>query len=203
MKKTLFVFIIFLLVSPFTFAQDSKEKDLKMVEGMVNNTITIVFDLLKNKSLEQGVRNQKIIDEMVPFFDFSRMSINSLGKKNYKKLKKAKRKEYKKAFIKSSQEYVTSKLNLFTDQTIEFKKAVFVKKRISVETVLISDNDKYDITFKFYKSKRKGWIVYDVILLGVSLTKSYRSQFSEALRSIGIDGLIAQLNKAGGMSVAK
>jgi len=199
--KKIVIIIVLLMVSPFTFAQNSQE-DLKFVEKLIQDKITIIFDdLLRNKSLDQEVRNQKVIDELIPLFDFSLMSRLSLGKA-YKKLSKAKREEFKKAFIKSSQEFLISKLNLFTDETVEFKKAFFAKKRIHVETVLISNNDKYDITYKLYKSKQ-GWKVYDAQFLGVSLMQSYRTQFSSVLKSGGIDDLIAKLNKAGGIAVTK
>ena len=37
------------------------------------------------------------------------------------------------------------------------------------------------------------WLVYDVVIDGVSLITNYRSQFATEVRRSGIDGLIASL----------
>jgi phospholipid transport system substrate-binding protein len=39
----------------------------------------------------------------------------------------------------------------------------------------------------------EGWKVYDIVVDGISLVLTYRSQFEEAARSGGMDGLIKQL----------
>jgi phospholipid transport system substrate-binding protein len=39
-----------------------------------------------------------------------------------------------------------------------------------------------------------GWKVYDVIVGGVSLVTNYRDEFSEQIKSGGIDGLIKTLD---------
>ena len=40
-----------------------------------------------------------------------------------------------------------------------------------------------------------GWKAYDVIVAGVSLVTNYRDEFSDTVKSSGVDGLIAALNK--------
>jgi len=45
-----------------------------------------------------------------------------------------------------------------------------------------------------------GWKIYDIVIDGVSLVATYRSQFAQVVRNGGIDGLIArleQMNEAG------
>ena len=39
----------------------------------------------------------------------------------------------------------------------------------------------------------EGWKVYDIVVDGISLVLTYRSQFDQAVRQSGIDGLIKQL----------
>ena len=39
------------------------------------------------------------------------------------------------------------------------------------------------------------WQVYDVVIDGVSLVSTYRSNFSSQIRRIGLDGVIAWLDR--------
>ena len=48
--------------------------------------------------------------------------------------------------------------------------------------------------YKMYKSK-KDWKIYDIEIQGVSIIRSYRSQFSEVLESGSIDDLLQKLEK--------
>jgi phospholipid transport system substrate-binding protein len=38
-----------------------------------------------------------------------------------------------------------------------------------------------------------GWKIYDIVVDGISLVLTYRSQFEEAARNSGVEGLITQL----------
>ena len=38
-----------------------------------------------------------------------------------------------------------------------------------------------------------GWKIYDIVVDGISLVLTYRSQFEEAARNNGVEGLITQL----------
>ena len=40
-----------------------------------------------------------------------------------------------------------------------------------------------------------GWKIYDIVVDGISLVLTYRSQFDEAARNSGVEGLISQLQQ--------
>jgi len=63
-----------------------------------------------------------------------------------------------------------------------------------VETDLISGNSTISMLFKFFKSCN-GWKLYDLEIEGVSLIKTYRSQFDEVLCKGTIDDLLLKLEK--------
>ena len=48
--------------------------------------------------------------------------------------------------------------------------------------------------YKFYNSKQ-GWKIYDIEIQGISLVRTYRSQFDSVLRDGTIDDLILKLEK--------
>ncbi len=194
--RTLIISIILAL----GFALPSMAGELSEVKDIVETNIKIVIKLVKDKSLEKQVRNKKIIDTVVPFFDFDFMAKVCLEKKHRKKLSKAELKKFTDLFVTRLQESFLEKLDLYTDEEVVIEKAKKVKKRIHVVTYLVSKGDKMEMNFKFKKTK-KGWKVYDLEILGVSMVLTYRSQFSGFLKEKSMDDLIKKLSQTGSFGV--
>jgi len=192
MKAIILVLISFLFLAQPLMA-DSKQEVSKLVE----EKITEVMDLLKNEQLDVAQRNERVVKALTPILDFSRMAKLSLGKKYWKPLKKSKRKEYSKLFIKQVQDSLLEKLGLYTDEKVVLKEAkVIKKKKIYVVAELISQDSKIDLLFKFYKSK-KGWKAYDLEILGVSIIQTYRTQFHSIMKRGGIQLLLSKMRESG------
>ena len=122
----------------------------------------------------------------------------SLGKKHWKALSKAKRKEFSELFVKRLKESYLDKLDLYTDEEIVVDEAKLTKKnRVEVLTYLVSKEDKKEMIYKLYKSKKKEWMVYDVDILGVSIVQTYRSQFSGILKKESMEQLMERLRSTG------
>ena len=65
---------------------------------------------------------------------------------------------------------------------------------------LVSDDEKLEIVYKFYKPKRQkeskhSWLIYDVEILGVSILKTDKAQFKEFLQTKSIYELMDLLAK--------
>ena len=181
---------LFLLFGFVPFGQADEATEItKMAKEKVNNIITY----LRNTSLEKETRNKKIIDEVNTMFDFQLMARLSLGKK-WKKIKKKQRKEFVKVFVKRIQQSYLEKLDLYTDEEVIIGDAKQTKKKRAVlTTYLVSEDDKKEMIYKFRKHKKRGWLVYDVNILGVSFIQTYRSQFSGVLKNKTMDELIEDL----------
>lgn len=181
---------LFLLFGFVPFGQADEAAEItKMAKEKVNNIITY----LRDTSLEKETRNKKIIDEVNTMFDFQLMARLSLGKK-WKKIKKKQRKEFVKVFVKRIQRSYLEKLDLYTDEEVIIGDAKQTKKKRAVlTTYLVSEDDKKEMIYKFRKHKKRGWVVYDVDILGVSFIQTYRSQFSGVLKNKSMDELIEDL----------
>jgi len=181
---------LFLLFGFVPFGQADEATEItKMAKEKVNNIITY----LRDTSLEKETRNKKIIDEVNTMFDFQLMARLSLGKK-WKKIKKKQRKEFVKVFVKRIQRSYLEKLDLYTDEEVIIGDAKQTKKKRAVlTTYLVSEDDKKEMIYKFRKHKKRGWVVYDVDILGVSFIQTYRSQFSGVLKNKSMDELIEDL----------
>ena len=122
----------------------------------------------------------------------------SLGKKHWKALSKAKRKEFSELFVKRLKDSYLDKLDLYTDEEIVVDEAKLTKKnRVEVLTYLVSKEDKKEMIYKLYKSKKKEWMVYDVDILGVSIVQTYRSQFSGILKKKSMEQLMERIRSTG------
>ena len=60
---------------------------------------------------------------------------------------------------------------------------------------MVSADNRIGILYKLYDSKKKGWQIYDVEVEGVSLIRSYKTQFDEILRHGTISDLLVKLEK--------
>ena len=181
---------LFLLFGFVPFGQADEAAEItKMAKEKVNNIITY----LRDTSLEKETRNKQIIAEVNTMFDFQLMALLSLGKQ-WKKTKKRQRKEFVKVFVKRIQQSYLEKLDLYTDEEVIIGDAKQTKKKRAVlTTYLVSEDDKKEMIYKFRKHKKRGWLVYDVNILGVSFIQTYRSQFSGVLKNKSMDELIEDL----------
>ena len=131
-------------------------------------------------------------------FDFSLMARLSLGKKHWKSLTKEKRKEFSNLFVERLKLSYLEKLDLYTDEEVVVDEARLTKKkRVEVLTYLVTKDDKKEMIYKLYKTKKKGWMVYDVDVLGVSIVQTYRSQFSGVLKKETMEQLMERMRSAG------
>lgn len=197
--KNLIVAALF-SIGAILFVQPAAADEKSDVLKITSERIAKVIALLKNTALDKKERNERIVAVINPLFDFRRMARLSLGKKHWVKMTRAQKKEFSALFVKRLQESYLEKLELYTDEKVVIENAKQVKKRIHVLTRLVSKDDKKDMVYKFYKSKR-GWRVYDVVILGVSVVQTYRSQFNGLLRKGTMEDILKRLRVTGGFKI--
>ena len=88
------------------------------------------------------------------------------------------------------------KLSLYSDEKIVYKATIKVGKKIRIPTDLISKGSKISMLYKLYKAKN-GWRIYDIEIQGVSIIRTYRSQFDQVLRKGTFNDLLLELEKLG------
>lgn len=174
--------------------------DTAEIKNLLKGKIDIVVQLLQEKNIDKKKRNEKILETVSPIFDFPRMAKLSLGKKHWTGISGEKRKEFSDLFVKQLKASYLEKLELYSNEEIVVEEAKRVKSRIHIITHLVSKDDKKEMVYKFYKSKH-GWKIYDVVMLGVSIVQTYRSQFDGVLKKETFDDLLRKLKKAGEFSV--
>ena len=188
--------LIFLLMLCFTSSAPLAD-EVSEIRAMTKEKVDIVINILKDISLSKNEKKEGILETIDGLFDFSLMARLSLGKKHWKSLSKAKRKEFSELFVERLKLSYLEKLDLYTDEEVVVDEARMTKKnRVEVLTYLVTKDDKKEMIYKLYKTKKKGWMVYDVDVLGVSIVQTYRSQFSGVLKKETMEQLMERMRSA-------
>lgn len=156
-----------------------------------------VITVLKDKSLSDNDKIDKIFAVFDPFFDFNQMAKIALSKR-YKNLTDEQRTAFGEAFERRLKASYVDKLLGYTDQEIIFKDASKPNVgRYWLNGELLSGGETYGFVYKFYDAKERGWLIYDVEILGVSILQTYRSQFDSLMENESFESLLGKLNQSG------
>ena len=116
----------------------------------------------------------------------------TLGRKYWPRLTKEERKEFTDLFIRQLQASYFDKVELFSDDKVEFGEPVAQKKKFYLLTKILAKDEPIKLAYKLYKSKT-GWKVYDVEIQDVSIVKSYGLQYSQVLREGTVEDLLTKM----------
>ena len=187
------VYIAIILIFSTTQAMAVKEKD---IEVKMKSDISKITALIRDNKIKKDKKIKKISAIVNEVFDYKLMSKISLGKR-WKTLSKTEKSTFIDSFTLKLKASYVDKLMLYTSGNISVGELKKLKpNRIKLYTKLTRNNSKYDITYKFYKNRKKQeWFIYDVEVTGVSIIKTYRNQFSEFLSTKKFKDLLKELNK--------
>jgi len=168
--------------------------DQQSAEALLKHNLAAVFEVLQRQDLDQDAKNRLIIDIVNPMFDFSLMAKLALGRKYWPALSPAQRESFTQLFIQRLRASYLERLALYTDEKVVYEPSVEIKQKVHIPTYLVSKDKKISILYKFYHSE-PDWRIYDLEIQGVSLIRSYRSQFHEILQTGTFDDLMTKLEK--------
>ena len=189
MIRILYIFLGLLILSQPLMADDKRD-----AEEIVKSKLDAVFAVLQKKDLDQQARKKEINEIVTPMFDFGLMAKLSLGRKHWPNLTREKKEKFTQLYIELLKTSYLDKLALYTDDEVIFEPPAQVKKKVRIPTQLVSKDRKTSILYKLYKPA-DDWKVYDLEIQGVSIIRSYRSQFGEILQSGTIDDLLLKMEK--------
>lgn len=189
MMRILYIFLSLLILSPPVMADDKRD-----AEEIVKGKLDAVFTVLQKQDLDQQAKKREINEIVTPMFDFALMAKLTLGRKHWPNLPREKKEKFTELYIELLKTSYLDKLALYTDEKVIFDPPVQVKKKVHIPTQLISKDRKTSILYKLYKSAND-WKVYDLEIQGVSVIRSYRSQFGEILQNGTIDDLLRKMEK--------
>jgi len=182
------IFIIVLLTSTSLLAAD-----FSTPKGRVQDSVDKVISILKNKSLDQEARWQKIGEVIEDGFDFRSMSQSVLAT-NWKKASMEERARFTEFFSQYIEETYRSRIESYTDEEVIYKDEVIRGSRAVVETVIKTKSTEIPVNYKLKKNDGE-WYAYDVVVEGVSLVNNYRNTFAVIVKNEGMDGLLLDIQR--------
>lgn len=190
MKILSYAVLSVLILSQSVMADDKIAAE-KLLKSKLNAAITV----LQKKNAALQVKSNEIDEIMSPMFDFSLMAKLTLGRKYWPKLTTQNKEKFTELFTELLKSSYLQKLTLYTNEKIMYESPILSKKKIQIPTYLISLDKKTSILYKLYKSEND-WKIYDIEIQGVSLIRSYRSQFIQILQTGTIEDLLLKLENS-------
>jgi phospholipid transport system substrate-binding protein len=185
------VVVVSLLLLVLGAAPVQAATPLETVRGEVNK----VLEVLRNKSLKEEVKREKLRVIYGEMFDQEELSKWCLGP-NWKKLSEAQRQEFLPLFQQVLEKTYGDRILAYSDEKIVFDKEVpIAKNRVEVKTRAVTKSKEIPMHYRVFQDKSGTWKVYDVVVENVSLVMNYRSQFNEILAKGTPDELLEILRK--------
>jgi phospholipid transport system substrate-binding protein len=137
-----------------------------------------------------------IEQSVVPYFDFTLMAGQVLGR-YWRGANADQRKQFTEAFKQLLTNTYAAVFGRYENQTVEVLAA---QSTGSADRAVVPTNIKTPgeqdirVDYRVYRSQGK-WLVYDVVVDGISLLINYRSEYARILQQQSLDTLIARLEE--------
>ncbi|HXX80555.1 MAG TPA: ABC transporter substrate-binding protein [Thermodesulfovibrionales bacterium] len=192
MKKYLMSIVLFFwVVIPFPVFAGVPLDTVKM-------HVDKVLDVLRDPSLKaessKKLKRDKIRAIAETMFDFTELSKRTLAQ-NWSTFSPEQQKEFIGLYKSLLEDTYADKIMMYTDEKILFTKEVpLTEKTVEVQSTVIRKTDEIPMNYRVIQ-KEGAWVVYDVVVEGVSLINNYRSQFREILVNKPPESLLETLRK--------
>lgn len=166
------------------------EGPTETVKGVVDEVIRI----LKDPSLksQKKLRRDRIKQAVDRRFDYQEMARRSLAA-NWRSLSASQRREFVRLFGELLEASYSDKIMNYSGEKVHYDKAIMDGPDYAeVRTVVLRKNDRIPMNYRLML-KPQGWMVYDVVIEGVSLVSNYRSQFRQVIRESSYQELVRRL----------
>ena len=187
MKKALAALGFWFFVTP-GLAQDTSP------DALVKNVTLEVVELITKEKGNRAKIVSVIEEKVLPHFNFTAMTALAMGQ-NWGKASPEQKKRLTEEFRTLLVRTYASALAAYSEQKFDFRplRAKPTDTDVTVNVRVLQPGGQ-PVTLDYSMEKTaNGWKVYDVMVGGVSLVANYRTEFANAVRSSGIDGLIKDL----------
>ncbi len=192
--KNLLLVTLFLLAPFFSVLAENPGLLLEKNTKELLETLNTEGDALN----QDDVRLSALVDEKVlPVIDFEAMSKLTLAK-HWKKASNEQRIAFVNVYKGLLAKTYTKSLTDFAGKDIKFfpNKTKIDGKYASVFSEYVPGNGQSNKKVKYSMRLKDGnWLVYDIVIDGLSFIKNYRTTFGKEIQKNGLDALIERLSK--------
>lgn len=157
----------------------------------VRTSVEAILEVLRNEQLDTPARREQMREAINGRFDFHAMSQRTLAT-NWKKATDQEQEKFVELFSRLIENSYVGKIESYTNEKVEYPGTKVKGRKAVVDTLIITASADIPVNYKLYR-KGEEWLVYDVIIEGVSLISNYRSSYQEIVKKEGIPGLLAKM----------
>jgi phospholipid transport system substrate-binding protein len=180
---------LFALIGLFIAAQA-----IANVTNEVKKSVDEVVKIVSNKEMKKNEhkRRQALKQAISVIFDYSEMAKRSLGR-HWNQRTSAERKHFIDLYATLLENSYADKIESYHNERI-----VYVSESMDGDfsevrsNIITAKHDEFSLNYRLIKENGK-WMVYDVVIEGVSLVSNYRSQFNRVISQHGYGELLKKL----------
>jgi phospholipid transport system substrate-binding protein len=167
---------------------------LNGVTDEVKKTVDEVVRIVSDKEMKKNdqKRRQALKKSISTIFDYNEMAKRSLGK-HWNQRSAAEKKQFVDLFASLLENSYAGKIESYNNEKIVYLKESIDSDHAEVKSkVVTAKRDEFTLDYRMINQKGK-WMVYDVVIEGVSLVSNYRTQFNKIITSNGYPELVKKL----------
>ncbi len=175
--------ILFLATNAFAGVTDD-------VKSVVDDVVRIVSD--KDMKKNDQKRRQALKKSISTIFDYNEMAKRSLGK-HWNQRSAAEKKQFSELFASLLENSYSGKIESYNNEKIVYLKEIIDGDHAEVKSkVVTTKRDEFTLDYRMI-NQNGTWMVYDVVIEGVSLVSNYRTQFNKIITTDGYPVLVKKL----------
>ncbi len=157
------------------------DNELDKTKDALETTLNQLLDVLHkdNKTAPYSVKKEQILEILNQRFSFDVIIQRSLGR-NWNKLNDTEKDQVYSLITDLVLQTYTQELQDGPRPKLTFNEPKVVSSsKIEIDSIVLLNESKINISYRLANIKGRGWQVYDVLVEGVSMVSNYRKQFDE------------------------
>jgi phospholipid transport system substrate-binding protein len=161
----------------------------------IKSLINEVQAILDNPALQapdQRARKVDLVEQAAArHFNYREMARRCLGE-TWNSLNQGQQNEFVKNFSGLLKASFACRLDGFTKARVTYQPEILKPDHAEVPIIILRPNDKIPVSFRMLK-ETQGWMIYDLLIEGVSLADNYKAQFARVIQGGSFQDLLKVL----------
>jgi len=184
--------LIALLILSLAVSDAMAAEPLQVAKEVIEQALDILNNPAYAGPAQKEQRRQLVKQIVDRRFDYREMAKRSLGP-TWSKLNNSQRDEFVRLFADLLEASYSDKIDRYAKHVkIDYTGQSLDDGYAEVRTIVVRPNDRIPLTYRLFNASGS-WMVYDVVIEGVSLVNNYRSQFSRVISESSYAGLLQRL----------
>ena len=184
--------VLMLLLATAAPTATPTETPVQELRTRIDRAVQILADPAfkgPSKVTERRARVRKIADEI---FDFGEMSKRALGV-HWQQLQPGDRERFVRTFADLLDRAYFEKIDSYNGEKVQYLAPKIEGDQATVQTRVTTDKGtEIPVDYRMHRDQGR-WVVYDVIIEGVSMVSNYRAQFDRIIRTSSPAELIKRM----------